>query len=406
MDGYAVLAARDIVAKIPMVALIVFGAILLVAFFIGFKKGFRRVGWGGLFWAIAGVGYVVADKFLRNRNPLKGVLEKKFGAELAAFGSSLSIGLACVLVALLLYGVFATCLRPRMKWVKNRDVEYDEYGFAYEVDSDYDDYDDARIYGKKFVKKGYGKPCVFMRVLGGLACTVNAAAVLAAVVAPCLLAVDVTSLKDGVFGAIFQSKIAVYGLKYAARFFLDFLTLGIIFAVAFRGYKAGFVDTLRALLVWVGGIGGVAGCFALPFARYASKVAVTRVLVSRCSALGLKLSASFGGVLGKLLAGALLAAALIVAIVILNILLKKLSDLIWNNTFARVFDGCLGCLLWFAFGILLCTALWGVAYAFEYAELFKVSGLFGEKAAISNGAFEAAEEYLKPWLQKLAAKLK
>lgn len=119
----SILAASDFVAKIPLIVLIICGAVLLLAFLIGCKKGFRRVSWGGLFWLIAGVGFIVADRFLREKNPLFSVFKRNFRAGSATFLSSVTLALAVATVTLLLYGGLSLLLRPKMKWVKSKEVE-------------------------------------------------------------------------------------------------------------------------------------------------------------------------------------------------------------------------------------------------------------------------------------------
>lgn len=44
----------DWLKYLPLIVAIVGIVILLVAFCIGFKKGGRRVSWGGLIWIVAG----------------------------------------------------------------------------------------------------------------------------------------------------------------------------------------------------------------------------------------------------------------------------------------------------------------------------------------------------------------
>lgn len=399
----SILATSNFVAKIPLIVLIICGAVLLLAFLIGCKKGFRRVSWGGLFWLIAGVGFIVADRFLREKNPLFSVFKRNFRAGSATFLSSVTLALAVATVTLLLYGGLSLLLRPKMKWVKSKEVEYDDYGFEYEVD-DEDEENADETQGKKLLKKGYGKPSVFSRIVGGFTCVLNTATVLAIVLAPCLLLVGTTSLNYGLTGNIFRSKIASYGLKLSTAFFIDFLAIGLMLAVAYRGYKVGFVNSLRVILVYLGGLALVCACFALPFTGYAQKWTFLRTVVGRSSDLFLKISTRFGGTLGKLFTGFLATAVSIAFLLLINFALKKLDGVIFRAKFTRILDGVLSALVWLVVGVAIVAVGFAVMYTLEEAGICNASKLFNSKS-FANSFYGFAEAYLQPWIEKLATKL-
>lgn len=400
----SILAAADFVAKIPLIVLIACGAILLLAFIIGCKKGFRWVSWGGLFWLIAGAGFILADRFLREKNPLFSVFKRNFRSGSAAFLSSVTLALATASIVLLLYGGLSLLLRPKMKWVKSKEVEYDDYGFEYEVD-DEDEENGDETQGKKLLKKGYGKPSVFSRIVGGFTCVFNTAAVLAVVLAPCLLLVGATSLNYGLAGNIFRSKIASYGLKLSTAFFIDFLAIGLMLAASYRGYKVGFINSLRVIFVYLGGLALVGACFALPFTGYAQKWTFLRTVVGRSSDLFLKISTRFGVTLGKLFAGFLAAAVSIALLVLLDFALKKLDGVIFRAKFTRVLDGVLSALVWLAVGAVIAAVGLAAMYTLEDAGICNASKLFGGKS-FGSSFYGFADAYLQPWIEKLAAKLK
>lgn len=405
VNTHSILATADLVAKIPLIALIGCGAILLLAFIIGCKKGFRRVSWGGLFWLIAGVGFVVVNRFLREKNPLFSVFERKFRAGSAEFLSSVTLALATATVTLLFYGGLSLLLRPKMKWVKSKEVEYDDYGFEYEVD-DEDEENADETQGKKLLKKGYGKPSVFSRIVGGFTCVLNTATVLGIVLATCLLLVGTTSLSYGLTGNIFRSKIASYGLKISTAYFLDFLAIGLMLAVAYGGYKIGFINSLRIIFVYLGGLALVGACFALPFTGYAQKWTFLRTVVGRSSNLFLKISTRFGVTLGKLFTGFLATAIVIALLVLLDFALRKLDGVLFRAKFTRILDGVLSAILWLIVGAVIVGVALSVAYTLEEGGICNASKLFNNKSALGNGFYSFADAYLQPWIEKLATKLK
>jgi hypothetical protein len=404
VNTHSILATADFVAKIPLIALIGCGAILLLAFIIGCKKGFRRVSWGGLFWLIAGVGFVVGNRFLCEKNPLVSVFERKFRAGSAEFLSSVTLALAVATITLLLYGGLSLLLRPKMKWVKSKEVEYDDYGFEYEVD-DEDEENADETQGKKLLKKGYGKPSVFSRIVGGFTCLLNTATVLGIVLAPCLLLVGTTSLNYGLTGNIFRSKIASYGLKFSKAFFIDFLAIGLMLAVAYRGYKVGFINSLRIIFVYLGGLALVGTCFALPFTGYAQRWNFLRTVVGRSSSLFLKILPSFGVTLGKLFTGFLATVISIALLVLLDFALRKLDGVLFRAKFTRILDGVLSAILWLIVGAVIVGVALSVAYTLEEVGICNASKLFNSKSAFGNGFYGFADAYLQPWIEKLATKL-
>lgn len=407
MRGYAysILATAEVVAKIPLIVLICCGAVLFLAFIIGCKKGFRRISWGGLFWLITAVGFLLANTFLNKKNPLYSLFNRHFRSGSAAFLSCVSIAFSVTAFVLLLYGGLSLLLRPKTKWVKSREVEYDDYGFEYEVD-DEDEETEEEQRGKKLLKKGYGKPCVFSRIVGGFTCVLNTAVVLAVVLAPCLLLVNATSLRYGLAGNIFRAKSAGYGLKVATAYFIDFLAIGLMFGVAYYGYKIGFINSLRVLFVYLGGLAIIALCFALPFTGYAQKWAFLRTLVARCSGLGLKISSRFGGTLGKLLAGFLSAGVCIALLVLLDFALRKLDGVIFRAKCMRIVDGVFAALVWLAVGTTLVAVGLAVAYTLQEAGICNADKLFNARSAFANAFYDFADAYLLPLVDKLATKLK
>ena len=155
--------ASDLASKLPTIIGIAAGALLVVAFIVGFAKGFRKVGWDGLIWATAAGLFTYV-----------GLLIEPTGGPARKFGIILAFAVGYIVAALIVYGLLAHFLRPRMRWVKdnvNGDTSLAEYGLEFEPEYlDYDGEDDPRPYGKRLHKTGYNPPKFMGRLLGGVSC--------------------------------------------------------------------------------------------------------------------------------------------------------------------------------------------------------------------------------------------
>ena len=398
----SVLALEGFMIRLPMIVAIACAVILVIAFIVGMVQGFRKISWGGFFWAIVAVGFVFANKYLRDVNPVNKLFEGKFNAELTQFFSTLSIAVACVLIGLILYGILAAILRPRKKWVKKENTVYDDYGFEYETDDEIDGDDD-----KELIKIGYGKPCFFTRLMGGIVAVINMATVLAVVLGFATLIISATRLYNTSIGIAFSVPATQSLLKYALIYLLDAVTIGIIFAIAFSGYEQGLFNGVRSLIVYVGGTACVVACLILPFMKMAADWPILGTFIARCSDMFAGMSNQMlGGILGKLLCGVLMAAVAIVAFIFLNVGLCKLGDLIKADEGSKVVDGCLAVVVYLAIGVAVVAALWSALYALEYCGLINASEIFSENAPISNGFYAFGERFIKPFAEKYLIKFK
>lgn len=403
---HALLTLSDIAAKLPMIVAIACGVILLIAFFVGLKKGFRRVCWGGMFWLIASVAFALIDYHLSDKLPLKDLYADVFKAEFVSFASSMTIALAVIIITLILQLIFNAWLRPRIKFVKRKTrVSYDGYGFEYEEDGDNfdDEYYADDYYGKRPKKIGYGKPRVFTRVMGGLACVINTAMVLAVIVAIGLFVVSATKLSQGAFGEIFAKEWVAKALKYARAYVLDFITIGIILGIAFFGYKKGFAATMRVLIIPVGGTLAFIACCVLPFLEVSEgEWHFLSSFVERC--IRLFKGTEYSKLFGRILAAALMGALSIVVFILLGILFTKLVQGVKSAKPLRVVDGILACVLFFAIGAAICLAIWSVLYAFEYCGIFYASEIFSERASLANGFYEVVKVFMEEICDKYLLK--
>ena len=90
--------------------------IVIIAFCVGFSKGFTRLSWGALIWTGACALFFVLEKKFHASNPvLKMGLMNKFDPLVRDFASTLSIALVSVLAAVAVFGLLALLARPKRK---------------------------------------------------------------------------------------------------------------------------------------------------------------------------------------------------------------------------------------------------------------------------------------------------
>ncbi len=415
MPLYALLTnteAADPLQNLPIFVGVFAAVVLLIAFFIGFYKGFRRVGWGGFVWVVTSAGFFLLEHFLGAANPLKPILATFIADETTAtFLSSFAFALACILVGLLLQGICSVLLRPRVKMVKPEGDRFttDENGIEYEEEEkDYDDYEDYRS-RKMLVRKGFGKPSIFGRIFGGLICMINAAAVLVVVLAIALFIICATPLKDGVLAPVFANEYMSFVQEYAFKYAFDFLMIGFILKKARNGFEKGFMESLRALVIGVGRIVGIALAFYLPFSPLVlpaeqGGVEILHLYVYRCmdAASMMGLPQTIAPIVGQIIAGLLLFVLVLLVFALLNFILKTLTDVVNNIGFFRVIDGALACPVYLIIGLAICVLVCAAFYVVGAYGIFDVKTLLVGDSLVQK-LLDLCGVYIQPALDNFNA---
>ncbi len=392
MISLQALLASGISKQIPTIVLIACGVILALAFIVGIAKGYHNVGKGGLYWAIAGGGFVVAYKFLADKNPLSNILKGSLSS-LAGCAWGLALAVACVLVALLLRGIFAVLFQPQVDWIKRENAV--KYGFEFEVDGIDDMPEVGGLRGARRVVRGQDQIGIFGRVFGGLFCVINTAVVLAALVGVALLVATGFGYRYAVIAEVLKVKLVEKIVQYALVYALDFFTVGILFWAAYKGFRTGAIGATRAVIVKLGILAAVVGGFAIPFIKQTESLFVFNLVIDRCLKLFGKLSPTIREICGRITAGALFMVVGLVVIALLNALLKLLTDGVEDTTVLRTIDGALASIVYVVLGLVLCALLWAVLYIFDYCGLMQIKELFSDKVSLAKECYAGAEKYLK-----------
>lgn len=378
--------ASSLASKLPTIIGIAAGVLLVVAFIVGFAKGFRKVGWDGLIWATA------AGLFT-----FVGLLIEPTGGPARKFGIILAFAVGYVVAALIVYGILAHFLRPRMRWVKdnvNGDTSLAEYGLEFEPEYlDYDGEDDPKPYGKRLHKTGYNPPKFMGRLLGGVSCAVTVGMVIWAIVSIFLLGINATSLSKMMIGTVLQNEVVAKLLEFAQKVLLDWLAIGLIFLIAKKGFKKGLLNSLREIIVSLGSVALVGLCFYLPFSPYATHETGLFYFLhnfsDRCA--NAVSSLPLADILGKVLAGACLSIGAGILMALFNLLLKKCCKMVSASAPTRMVDQILSCVLYMAIGVAICIGIWFVLALLENFGLFNISEVLGEEAILSKGFFSLSK---------------
>ena len=359
---YSLLAtAKKVPPFLLPTAIAVAGVIVLIAFCIGFARGWRKVSWAGLVWGTAVGAFMLVEKTLGKKLPaLTAKLTKKLPAPASELIPTLVSMAIAVIVTLLVYAVFSAIFRARYKEVRGDGsrLDMDENGIVY--DDEYKDYDDYENYRERnsVVRINGGKPSFVGRIFGALFCILNVAVFVAVTACTVFLLLGTTSLKTGALASVYNAKGVAKIMSLCSKYLFDFLIIGLCTVIAVNGSRVGGASTLRFIIVKLGGVVAGIGSFVIPFTKLAKKGILLK-FVNKCvgATASMNLSATVGAIVGKLLAGFLLCLMVIVAVILLNLLLKGLVALIDEVGFFRVIDSAVATLIYIVIGIAVCALI-------------------------------------------------
>lgn len=370
---------------------IISGVLLALAFAVGFIKGFRKVSWGGLAWLVGGLAFVLVSRIVPT----------------GAFWLPLLLAVICAGGSFALFRVLAFFLRPKMRWIKddiNADTSLAEYGLEFEPEYlDYDGEHESTPYGKRIYKTGYGTPCFFFRLLGGVTCVLNVSMILGALFSLFLLVVDVSVLKTYPIGGIFENETIQAAFPFVKNYALDFIMIGVMMAMARAGYHKGIVYTLLSMIMTVATLAVIGGGFYLPFSPWASTGALA-TLNETCIKIfaGIDImNGTFGELLGKLLAGAALLVLFSVILVIVNILLKTFCKKLVAIKFTHKVDCWIAAAVYLAIGAMICVGIWFILAAIDAMGIFPFSAMIGENASLSKAIYDYIMSLIGPFFAGL-----
>ncbi len=382
------LAAESTQQQIPPILWIVVGVILAIAFIVGMIKGFYRVGKGGFYWALAGILFVLVYNMTAKNIPLSVLMQQgEKLIDISGFVWSAILVLACVIVTLIICGSLSVLFRPR---INTKLIVTDVSGYQYEIE------EEGR--GNKRRWEVDYKPSAFGRLFGGLFSLINIAFILVVVGALAILVINGTILSRDM-QPFLTSDLGKTLLEYSSTYALDFLTVGLVFSIAFKGYRKGFVGITRSLLRNLGLIAVIIIGFILPFFQQTESIYVVGRLVERCTALFAKMQDLPEQIFGRLMAGLVIATTGVIVVLLINFLLAKLTEAIEDTVVIRFLDGAFAVIIYLILGALLCLVLWSLLYTLDSCGVFKISDAFvSETPTLAKEFYHFAEGLLKDFV--------
>ena len=426
---YSMLAmSENALVESLFVGVIIFCVVaLLISFCVGLKRGIRRVSWLGVTWLTSGLSFCIlhakiGDWFAEQLTPLTNVISLKQSAK--AFLPPLILASICMLTCLMIHGIVALIIRKKRPTTVSRDADIfvrDDDWIEYDDEAeDYDDFDPYK--GKKLVQHiAYSKhgnfgfytppmrgdnmemyPTMAGRVLGGLVCLLNCLMITASVLLCALFVLQATPLRDTALSGLFASPAIQNIVKFTKDYWMDFLMIGIAVAFLLKASKKGFMETLRVLVVYIGGIVLVGFCFYIPFSTLAMHPSkggtwLFNQIVRACVEAVLSMTGKYAPIIGCLCAGIGMSIMAIIGLVLVNILFKKAIRSIYEFGPFRGLDTILSVLVYFVVALAVCLLFWSVFVIFGRFGLDETM-FFTNKSTLSEGFFRVCRAYLQPMI--------
>lgn len=405
----------NVISKLPIAIAIVFALILVAAFVIGYKIGFRKIHWGGVFCLIA-CGLFVGMHKLLAATPAKAYFLNRFEDRAVNLVLALTTAAASVLIAMILYGLCTVLFRPRegKKGVLKNIQSSNPFKLFGEDDGLFNVYlgtvneqqEDNLFtpYGTEPPKKKprpKKKLDTLVRIGGGVTCMVNVAMILAAVLSVFVFLIHGTELRAWQIGRIFDSTFAQHVRNFLLSYALDFATISCVVGIACLGWKFGFMNSLRVFIITVGIVATTVVCVGFPFTRFATQWTIPNVLFVRCRNLTTVFTVNYNGITARLLMSFLLSQAGIGLMILLFLGVNKLYHVVKDYKLAALADKCAACFVYLLTGIVICAAVWGFMYALDYYDFFNVHELCTSRSNLAKGLFSGCNRFVNPVLERI-----
>ena len=315
------------------VAIIAAVAMVVIAFFVGFKKGIRRMGWKGLTWFFTGALFLILQAAIAKDDDIMTVV----------------MGIVSVIVGLIVYNAATAYFRPRMKWKRLKNFELRNKAHDLEYEADYSEYDSFLT--KDYVAINHGiKPGFIERVLGGFTAIIN---LFVGIIAIALAGATLIGLSD-----ISKTIPAFVDFQSYIGIGTDFVTIGFMTVLGCIGFDRGFFCGIRWVFVTFGSL------IALGVAMGAAFLFGDKIL----DMVGFDLAgmfSAFGGlasILASVVLGGILFIPVIIVIALVNYFLGMAARGIRSTRPTRLVDGLIGCVIMIVFAVALIAIVGSVCY--------------------------------------------
>ncbi len=404
MFAHSLLAMNmDMMAK---AVLLVLAVVLLLAFFVGFKKGVKQVGWKGLACFASFELYYLLNKVLKE----SGFADKLPKNEYLDGGALFTVLLAvvCALLALVLYGTCSKLFRPSYRWVTKKRLDLKSL-FLNDFEKRDENYDREGVQ-RQLVWRNAGFPNFFGRMLGAFICMINVAAMLLFLLAVAMLVINNSPLQDnGIIVELLKDKKLTFLHTYATSVGLDYVFICILINIACIGYKKGLFASILTFFTSLGGLASLVLGFYLPYSKLGQAGglktaidAINKMLmgISAVSSMGEKVAPIVYAV-SQTIVGCILCIIFVVILFFLKELLKSLVRGISRSNSARTIDGMIAALLYFLIGVIICVV---VCIVLRLLVHFGVIDFTLPESGFAKHLYELGEKLIKPLLESLTKK--
>lgn len=389
---------------IPYAALGGIALVLLIAFFVGIKKGFSGLGRRPLSWAFGCAVFVLLELFCHDA-----VAQNLIGG--GALGGFLATVLFLAAALLLRFILFAGMERIFNKTFEKQLAAAESVRVEEMATGEFVSFDENKLQ-KHIPYDGKEKPCAINRFFGGVFSVAMVAIVLGVLASIALIVLNVTPLR-GTLSFVYENETFAAAFWYLRTYTLDFVLIAILVVAIRYGYKSGIFTVVRTIGIFGLYVVAIVGSFYLPFSPWAAEGQAFQFIGKLVNYLGSMVlgfipadfpvaipeAVIFGAV--KVVFGLVLCIVLCLFTKLIAWVLNKIQDSVDESDGACVVDGIFGALLYFVIGLAVVGAICAILYLVQYYNTYDVSVFFTESSPLVNAFFGLFEEFLKPSLETI-----
>ncbi|MBQ8320101.1 MAG: hypothetical protein IJX81_04405 [Clostridia bacterium] len=377
--------------------------ILLIAFFVGLRKGFSGIGRRPLSWGFGCAVFAVCEYFLH-----KPIAEALNMGAIGDFATTTVFLAAALLLRFVVFAglekIFASVFKKQLARAEKIRVEEMATG-------EFVTFDENKLH-KHIHFDGKAKPSAINRFFGGVFEMVNVVLVVGLLVSLALLVLNFTPLR-ATLAVVYENETFAKIFGYLCTYTLDFLLIALLVVIVRYGYKSGIFTVVRTAGIFLLNIAVVVGSFYLPFSPLVAEGQPFHVITKVVNYLGgliltaiptdFPIAIPQGVVYGavKVGVGLVLCILLCITVKLMAWIFSKIQEAIDESDGACVVDGVLGALFWFVIGMVTVAVICCGLYLAQYYNTLNISAIFSDSASLVNSFFGVFEQYLAPQLKTI-----
>ncbi len=388
---------------IPYAALGAVALILLIAFFVGLKKGFSGLGRRPLSWAFGCAVFAVLELFCHEM-----VAENFIGGAIGGFIATVLFLAVALLLRFILFAGMESMFNKNFKkqLARAESIRVEEMATGEFVSFD------ENTLQKHIPFDGKEKPNAINRFFGGAFSVVIVALVVGVLASIALIVLNVTPFRE-TLSVVYDNETFAKAFGYLRTYTLDCVLIALLVVVIRYGYKSGIFTVVRTVGIFALYVVAIVGSFYLPFSPLVAEGQFFQFIGKIVNYLGGMLfgfipadfpiaipeAVIYGAV--KVVVGLVLCIVLCLVTKLIAWVLNKMQDAVDESDGACVVDGIFGSLLYFVIGLALVGVICAIFYLVKYYNMYDTSVFFTESSPLVNSFFGLFEELLKPYLETI-----